>query len=312
MAPPRIIPATDAVGSGACAALRPDHRLEGTVATVSIVTDSASDLSPASAAAAGITVVPLLVRFGDDEYEAGVQLSADAFWEKMLAPGAPFPTTAAASAGTFKEAFEGLFAAGTDEIVCVTVGSKLSATNKSATIAREMLPERTIEVVDSANASMGIGILALMGADMAAAGSDAATIAATLRSRVPDLDLYVALDTLEYLKRGGRISGARAAVGTILSVKPIIAIRDGEVVQAERVRTRSKARARVAELFAERPVERVALLSGPGSEVEDLRADLMRRLPDLDPSAIVIETVGSSIGPHVGPGFAGGIVLRRH
>ncbi len=282
------------------------------MARVSIVTDSASDLAPETAAAAGITVVPLVVRFGDEEYEAGTELSADAFWEKMLAPGAPLPTTAAASAGTFKEAYDRLFDEGADAIVCVTVGSKLSATHKSATIARDMLPDRDIEVVDSANASMGIGILALMAAEMAAAGSDAATIAATLRSRVPDLDLYVALDTLEYLRRGGRISGARAAVGEILSVKPIIAIRDGEVVQAERVRTRSKARARVVELFTERPVERIALLSGPGSEVEALRADVMRKLPDLDPARILVETVGPSIGPHVGPGFAGGIVLRRH
>ena len=282
------------------------------MASVAIVTDSASDLSPAAAAAAGITVVPLLVRFGDEEFEAGVQLSADAFWEKMLAPGAPLPTTAAASAGTFKAVFDRLFEAGATQIVCVTVGSKLSATHKSASIARDMLADRTIEVVDSASASMGVGILALMAAEMAETGGDAVTIATTLRGRVPDLDLYVALDTLEYLKRGGRISGARAAVGQILSVKPIIAIRDGEVVQAERVRTRSKARARVIELFAERPVERVALLSGPGSEVEDLRADLLRRLPDLDPSTVLVETVGSSIGPHVGPGFAGGIVLRRH
>jgi DegV family protein with EDD domain len=290
----------------------PTHILEGTVVKVSVVTDSASDLSPASAAAAGITVVPLLVRFGDQEFEAGVQLSADAFWEKMLAPGAPLPTTAAASAGTFKAAFDGLFESGADEIVCVTVGAKISATHKSATIARGMLPDRTIEVVDSASASMGIGLLALIAAEMAAAGADAATIAGTLRARVPDLDLYVALDTLEYLRRSGRISGARAAVGGILSVKPIVTIRDGEVVQMERVRTRTKARARVVALFAERPVERVALLSGPGSDVDALLADLLLRLPDLDPAMVVVETVGSSIGPHVGPGFAGGIVLRRH
>jgi DegV family protein with EDD domain len=143
------------------------------------------------------------------------------------------------------------------------------------------------------------------------ADADAATIAAALRARVPDLDLYVALDTLDYLRRSGRISGTRAAVGGLLSVKPIIAIRDGEVLQIERVRTRTKARARVVELFAQAPVERVALLGGPGTEVEALRADLLRRLPDLDPSAVLVETVGSSIGPHVGPGFAGGIVLRR-
>ncbi len=281
------------------------------MAKVSIVTDSASDLPPAHAAAAGITVIPLLVRFGDEEFQAGIELSADAFWEKMLAPGAPFPTTAAASAGAFKVVFERLFASGADGIVCVTVGSKLSATHKSATIAREMLPDRPIEIVDSETASMGVGLLALMGAELAAAGADMATIAETLRARRQDLDLFVALDTLEYLKRGGRISGARAAMGTILSVKPIITIRDGEVVQAERVRTRAKARERVMELFAERPVERVALLSGPGSDVDSFKAELLARLPDLDPALVLVETVGPSIGPHIGPGFSGGIVLRR-
>lgn len=281
------------------------------MAKVSIVTDSASDLPPAHASAAGITVIPLLVRFGDEEFEAGIELSADAFWEKMLAPGAPFPTTAAASAGAFKVAFENLFASGASGIVCVTVGSKLSATHKSATIAREMLPDRPIEVVDSETASMGVGLLALMGVEMAAAGADAMAIAETLRARRKDVDLYVALDTLEYLKRGGRISGARAAVGTILSVKPIITIRDGEVVQVERVRTRAKARERVLELLVERPVERVTLIAGPGSDVDSFKAELLARLPDLDPALVLVETVGPSIGPHIGPGFSGGIVLRR-
>ena len=277
---------------------------------VAVVTDSASDLSLARAATAGVTIVPLIVRFGDREFRAGTEMAPDAFWEAMLAPGAPLPATAAAGAGDFKAAYESLFAAGADAIVCVTVGGKLSATLKSAIIARDMLPEREIHVVDSDSASMGVGLLALHGAAMAAAGADAAAIATELRRRIPHVELFVAVDTLEYLKRGGRISGARAAVGTILSVKPIITIRDGEVILAERVRTRSKARDRVAELLTERPVERVALLDGPGADVEGLRADILARLPGMDPDSVVVETMGPSIGPHVGPGFGGGVVLR--
>jgi DegV family protein with EDD domain len=283
---------------------------EKTVGRVAVVTDSASDLSPARAARAGITIVPLLVRFGERESRAGTEMSADAFWQAMLAPGSPFPTTAAASAGDFKVAYEGAFATGADAIVCVTVGGKLSATLKSAQIARDMLPDGEIHVVDSDSASLGVGILALLAAEMAAAGSDAATIAAEIRRRVPHVELFVALDTLEYLRRGGRISGAAAAVGTILSVKPIITVRDGEVVQAERVRTRSKARARVAELLTERPIDRVGLLDGPDADVAGLRADILRRLPGFDPDAVVIETMGPSIGPHIGPGFGGGVVLH--
>jgi len=280
------------------------------VAHVAVVTDSASDLSLSRAGSAGITIVPLLVRFGDRESRCGTEMSPDAFWDAMLAPGAPHPTTAAASAGDFKSAYEGLLADGADAIVCVTVGGKLSATLKSALIARDMLPEREIHVVDSDSASLGIGILAMLGAEMAASGMEAAAIATELRRRVPHMELFVALDTLEYLKRGGRISGARAAVGTILSVKPIITVRDGEVVQAERVRTRSKARHRVAELLAERPVERVGLLDGPGADVAGLRADVLARMPGFDPERVVVEMMGPSIGPHVGPGFGGGVVLR--
>jgi DegV family protein with EDD domain len=277
---------------------------------VAVVTDSASDLSLARAAASGITIVPLFVRFGDREYRCGTEMAPDAFWDAMLAPGAPLPTTAAASAGDFKAAYEALFADGADAIVCVTVGGKLSATQKSARIARDMLPGHEIHVVDSDSASIGVALLALLGARMAATGADAASIAAELRRRVPHLGLFVALDTLEYLKRGGRISGARAAVGTILSMKPIITVRDGEVIQAERVRTRSKARARVVDLLTEHPVEVVGLLDGPGVDVGDLRDAILARMPGSDPDRVIVETMGPSIGPHVGPGFGGGVVLR--
>jgi DegV family protein with EDD domain len=280
------------------------------VGRVAVVTDSASDLSFDRAAAAGIAIVPLLVRFGDREYRCGPEMSPDGFWDAMLAPGAPLPTTAAASAGDFKVVYEDVFAGGADAIVCVTVGGKLSATQKSALIARDMLPEREIHVVDSDSASIGIALLALLGAEMAAAGVDAAAIAAELRRRVPHLGLFVALDTLEYLRRGGRISGARATMGTLLSVKPIITVRDGEVVQAERIRTRSRARARVADLLTESPAERIGLLDGPGADAADLRAEVLARMPGFDPDRVIVETMGPSIGPHVGPGFGGGVVLR--
>ena len=279
---------------------------------VAVVTDSASDLSLDRAASAGITIVPLLVRFGDREYRCGPEMSPDAFWDAMLAPGAPLPTTAAASAGDFKAAYEGLFADGVDAIVCVTVGGKLSATQKSARIARDMLPDREIHVVDSDTASMGVGLLALLGAEMAAAGADAASIAdgaASGASRTSTL--YVALDTLEYLRRGGRISGARAAIGTLLSVKPIVTVRDGEVVQAERVRTRSKARARVVELLTEQPGRAGRPARRPRTSTSRASGtDVLARMPGFDPERVVVETMGPSIGPHVGPGFGGGVVLR--
>jgi DegV family protein with EDD domain len=213
---------------------------------VAIVTDSASDLTAVDAATNGIRIVPLYVRFGDEEFRAGVELTTDAFWTRMTAPDAPFPTTAAASPGDFQAAFEDELAKGADAIVCVTVGSKLSATHKSAELAAQGMRGAEIHVVDSDSASMGIGLLALLGAEMAADGIPAAEIAATLRGRVGDIDLYVALDTLEYLRKGGRMSPARAAIGTVLSIKPIITVTNGEVEAADRVRTRAKARERAS------------------------------------------------------------------
>ena len=115
---------------------------------VAIFTDSASDMDPEDAAAEGITVIPLLVNFGAETFKAGTELSAEAFWERMVAPDAPFPTTAASSPGEFKEAYETAFEGGAEAIVSIHVASTLSGTIKSAQIARDMLPDREIHVVD--------------------------------------------------------------------------------------------------------------------------------------------------------------------
>ena len=278
---------------------------------VAIFTDSASDLDPADAAASGIHVVPLLVSFGGDTYKAGVDLSGPAFWDRMVAADAPFPTTAASSPGDFKEAYEGAFAAGAEAIVSIHVAGTLSGTIKSAQIARDMLPDREIHIVDSLGASMAEGILARMGVEMAEADRPAGEIAETLESRAPDMLMYVALETLEYLKKGGRISGAQAAIGTLLSVKPIIKVKHGVVTTADRVRTRSKARDRLIELITEQPIERLAILHTISPDVEEFRAEMLRRLPHLKPEDVSVALVGASVGPHLGPGCVGAAILYR-
>jgi DegV family protein with EDD domain len=281
------------------------------VRRVAIFTDSASDLDPAEAQSSDIRIVPLLVTFGGQTYKAGVDLSTAEFWERMTAPDAPFPTTAASSPGSFKEAYEQAFADGAEAIVSIHVAGSLSATIKSAQIARDMLPDREIHVVDSLGASMAQGILCRMAVEMADAGRSAEDIAAVLESRAPDMRIYVALETLEYLKKGGRISGARAAIGTLLSVKPIISVKHGTVDTADRVRTRSKARERLLELILEKPIERISILHTQAPDVEEFRAEVLRRAPDLDGSTVSFETVGSSVGPHLGPGCVGAAVLYR-
>ena len=279
---------------------------------VAIFTDSASDMDPAVAAAEGISIVPLLVTFGSQSFKAGVDLSTAQFWDRMVAPDAPFPTTAASSPGEFKEAYEAAFASGADAIVSVHVASELSGTIKSAQIAADMLPDREIHVVDSRGASMAEGILARLGVDLAADGRAAEDIAATLEARGPDMRIYVALETLDYLRKGGRISGAQAAIGTLLSVKPIIRVRDGVVDTVDRVRTRSKARERLIELICERPIERLAILHTISPDVEAFRDAVLERAPGgLDPADVTIDLVGASVGPHLGPGCVGAAILYR-
>jgi len=279
---------------------------------VAIFTDSASDLDPAEAAAAGIGIVPLLVNFGSQSFKAGVELSTADFWARMTAPDAPFPTTAASSPGDFKEAYEAAFASGADAIVSVHVAGTLSATIKSAQIARDMLPDREIHVVDSLGASLAEGILANMAVELAAEGRAAAEIAEILEARGPDMVLYVALETLEYLRKGGRISGAQAAIGTLLSVKPIIVVKHGVVETGDRVRTRSKARERLIEMICQRPIERLAILHSLSPDVEVFRAELLARIPDAPAvEDVPIALVGASIGPHVGPGCVGAVALYK-
>jgi len=282
--------------------------------SVAILTDSTSDLSSEQAAGAGITVVPLYVRFGAEEFRAGVDLTTEQFWTKMLAPGAAHPTTAAPSPGDFRAAFDAAFAAGADAIVCPTIGHKLSATFQSATLAAEGLADREIHVIDTGSTSMSTGIPALIAAELARSGAPAAQIADAVRRRLPDIDLFVAVDTLEYLRKGGRLSAAQAVVGSMLSVKPIITVRDGLVVNVDRQRSRARARAAVVAAIAAGPVERVAILHTPTSapeEVEQFRAAVLAAVPGgVDPSRVTTSLIGASTGPHLGPDLMGAAFLR--
>ena len=275
---------------------------------VAVVVDSASDLSAEQAAAAGISIVPLIVTFGDKEYAAGVDMTPEQFWTQLTAPGAPFPKTAAASPGTFKETFERLLGGGADEVLYVGVGSKLSATLGSAKVAAEMLPGSKIHIIDSNTASMGAGLLALYAAEKARGGVSGEALAADVQSKVGKVHLYVVLETLEYLKRGGRISPARAAIGNVLSVKPIITVEDGVVETADRPRTRGRARERLVELLAATKPERICVLHGQAGEVTEFADELAKRTK-VPRDKVLINLIGASVGPHVGPGAYGAVVM---
>lgn len=280
------------------------------MANVAFVTDSASDLDPAVARAAGIRIVPLSVTFGTDSFRAGVDLSTEEFWTRMTAPNAPFPKTAATGPGDFKAVYDEAFADGADAIVAIHVSHKLSGAMKSAELAAGMLADREIHIVDSQGASMAQGILAYMGLDMAKLGVSAAEISRVLNDRASDLRMYVSLETLEYLKKGGRISGTQAAIGTLLSVRPIIAVEDGVVETADKPRTRAKSRERCIELICARPIERLAILHTMAPDIAEFSAEVIRR-SGVDPSTVMVSIVGASVGPHLGPGCVGAAVLYK-
>jgi DegV family protein with EDD domain len=277
--------------------------------TVAIVTDSGSDLTPTQLREGKIRQVPLTVAFGDRSYLSPEELSPEDFWLKLRAPDSPFPHTAAPSAGQFKRTFEEAFADGADGVVCVCLGDKISATLRSAQMATAMLPGKPIEVVDSRSASMAIGALVVRGARLAAEGLSAAEIVARLGLLRDRITLFVALETLDYLRKGGRIGHARAAIGGLLSVKPIITVDDGLVVAAEQPRTRAKARERLIALMAARPLEELHILYSPPAEGGVFRDELLARLPGPAPRLVTAQIIGPVIGTHVGPGAIGGVLV---
>jgi DegV family protein with EDD domain len=279
--------------------------------SVAIVTDSGSDLTPEELREFGIRQVPLSVSFGEESYLSPDELGPDAFWEKMCAPDSPFAHTAAASIGLFKQAFEQAFAEGHQSVVCVCLSGGLSATVKHAQMAKEMLATKQIFILDSKTATMGIGALALRGAKLAASGASGAEIHSKLTAMRDREDLYCALDTLEYLRKGGRIGNTKAAIGGLLSIKPILTVDEGVVIVTDQPRTRSKAIERVVELVTDRPATEIHLLYSPPADSAAFRELVLAHMPEPAPKVVTTHIIGPVIGAHVGPGALGAILVRE-
>jgi DegV family protein with EDD domain len=278
--------------------------------TVAIVTDSGSDLTPEELADSGVRQVPLSVSFGEQSFVSPDEMTPDEFWEKLVAPGSPFPLTAAPSVGQFKLAFEQAFAEGHESVVCVCLSSGLSSTVKHARMASEMLDTKEIFVIDSKTATIGVGSLALHGADMAKAGATGTEVFAELGSIVERLDLYCALDTLEYLRKGGRIGVAKAAIGGLLAVKPILTMEDAVAVITDQPRTRSKATARLLEILSARPAVELHLVYSPPADIEAFKKLVLAEMPGPAPRVVTTHVLGPVIGAHIGPGAFGAILIR--
>jgi DegV family protein with EDD domain len=270
---------------------------------VRIVTDSSSDLPPGDAERLGVEVVPLSIRFGTDEYTDGVDLSVGQFYDK-LASAADLPETAAPSPGSFEAAFRRQAEAGADQVVCINLSSGLSATIQSAqNAARVVGDDLDVRVVDSRTITAGLGTLVTVAADMAAGGAGADDIVATVESMVARTHVIGALDTLDNLKKGGRIGGAQALLGSLLSIKPLLDISSGEVEEAGRARTRRKALEWLRDRIFERPaVEHLCVAHGMAPDLEQMLALLS---PRYGPDQIRVTLIGPTIGTHGGPRVMG-------
>ncbi len=270
--------------------------------TVRVVTDSACDLPEALASELGIAIVPLTIRFGNEEFVDGVSLSNDEFWRRLRS-SAELPETAAPSAGAFESCFHTLADEGASAILCISLSTRLSATMQSARVAARAIAARVpVTVVDSRSCSMGLGNLCLTAARRARAGEAIDAIVRDVEDRRARTRLFGVLDTLEYLKRGGRIGNAQALLGSMLAIKPVLELRDGAVEEGGKVRTRSRAVQLLADKVHAQPVESLAVLHGQAPDAEhlvDLVADAAA------PGSIVVGTVGPVIGTHAGPGVLG-------
>jgi DegV family protein with EDD domain len=269
---------------------------------IRIVTDSSCDLPVSLVEAHGISVVPLSIRFGSDEYVDQVELSTDEFWSKVQA-SATLPETAAPSPGAFESTFRGLMERGATGIVCINLSSHLSGTMQSAQVAAAAVAsDCPVQVIDSQSASMGLGNLCLTAARRAADGDTLESIVAEVTDRRERTRLFATLDTLEHIRKSGRIGNAAALLGSMLSIKPLVEIRDGVVEEAGRVRTRSKALKLLAAKAAEQPIEHLAVLHANAPDLDEL-LDLLA--PIFPRDEIVTGVIGPVIGTHAGPRVIG-------
>ena len=278
---------------------------------IRIITDSASDLL--SPHRPEITVLPMTITFGEEQFRDGVDLTHRQFYEKLI-EGEDLPTTSQIAPVQFEEAFRAAVEAG-ETVVAVVLSAKLSGTYQSACIAAEEFPGKVF-VVDSANATIGERILVERGLELMDQGLEAAAIAAKLEEEKGDIRLVALLDTLEYLKRGGRVSASVALVGGLLAIKPVVAVQDGEVVVLGKARGSKNGNNLLIQEIQKTGVDfsRPYKLGYAGlndSLLQKYIAD-SAALWEGHTDSLPTGTVGGTIGTHVGPGAIAVAFFRKH
>jgi DegV family protein with EDD domain len=270
---------------------------------VRIVSDSSCDLTAEEASDLSVGIVPLSIRFGDEEFTDREQLTPEEFYRRMAATDV-LPETAAPSPGAFDQAFRQAAADGADAVVCINISRELSATGEAAQqAARSLEGEIDVRVLDSKSITSGLGTIVLRAAQAAKEGRSADEITALVDSLVPRTRVFGALDTLDNLKKGGRIGGAQAFIGSMLSIKPIIDISTGKVEEAAKQRTRKKSLAWLRDTInAAGAVEDLAIMHADANDVDEFIAQVRSDHPDLE---VRTGYIGAVIGTHGGRGTVG-------
>lgn len=266
---------------------------------IRIVADSSCDLPDELAATHNIEIVPLTIRFGNEEFVDRIGLTTGQFWDRLHASSV-LPETAAPSAGAFRDTYTRLAEQGADGIVVVCLSSELSGTYQAAVIAAEQTSEIPVKVIDSRNVSMAMGFQVLEAARAAARGADLLEVAATAARTAEATNFLAVLDTLEYLQRGGRLGNTAAFFGSLLHIKPLITMENGVVAAAGRVRTRERALSALVDRIAELDVAELAILNAASSDIHDLR----NRYSGATAPNLIAE-IGPVVGTHTGPGVLG-------
>jgi len=271
--------------------------------SVRVVTDSASDLTDEEASALGITIVPLSIRFGEEELIDRIELGADEFYARMAASDG-VPGTAAPPPGAFKTAFDNCFEDGANTVVCINLSSGVSATLEAAEVGARELGDRDIRIIDSRSVTSGLGTMVLTAGRTANNGASAEEVVSVVESLKQRTYVYAALDTLENLKKGGRIGSAQALLGNMLSIKPIIDFSSGVVEEAAKLRTRKKSLVWLRDKLAEHG-DRVENLSVMHAQAEDIEDFLELLATVVDPSTTRVGSLGPVVASHAGPGVVG-------
>lgn len=278
---------------------------------IKIVIDSTADMPTDMRERFGIKVIPLRIQFGDEAFLDGVDITKEDFYERLLQSNSA-PTTSTPSVGAFVDLYTQL-AQETDTIVSIHLSGRMSSTVQTARQAAKMVSHAHVEVVDSHQMSMAISYMAVAASVAVEAGKELSEILDGVHRAGARTLTYVAFDTLKYLERGGRIGHARAFLGTLLKVKPIVEVRDGEVQPLEQVRTTKRMLGRMQELVQSHgALDELSVLWSTDPTLAEMMREHLVQAGVMPREQIQVVRAGGVIGTHVGPGALGVIGIRQH